>query len=50
MGENEVGLYLEHLVTQRNVSANTQNQALCALNSCIWTPFVFQANILSKQI
>ncbi len=31
MGEKEVALYLEFLVTQRNVSANTQNQALCAL-------------------
>ena len=31
MGEHEIALYLEFLVTQRNVSANTQNQALCAL-------------------
>jgi len=31
MGEKEVALYLEYLVIERNVSANTQNQALCAL-------------------
>lgn len=31
MGEKEVALYLEYLVIKRNVSANTQNQALCAL-------------------
>ncbi|MCW8932261.1 MAG: integron integrase [Gammaproteobacteria bacterium] len=31
LGEKEVAQYLEFLVIQKNVSANTQNQALCAL-------------------
>jgi len=31
MGENEINQFLTHLAVKRNVSAFTQNQALCAI-------------------
>ena len=31
MGEQEIGQFLSHLAVNRNVSASTQNQALCSI-------------------
>ena len=37
MGDNEVELFLNHLVNQQNVAPNTQTQALNALsNTAYW--------------
>lgn len=37
MGARELAEFLSDLAIERNVSASTQNQALNAILSCIWT-------------
>jgi len=35
MGESEIGQFITYLSKDQNVSASTQNQALCGIDFCI---------------
>jgi integrase len=43
MGEKEIGAFITHLAKNENVSASTQNQALCAI------VFLYK-NVLNKEL